>query len=39
MANWQAKQVCPNLIMVPPNYNEYLKISKLAHKIYERYTD
>ncbi len=39
MVNWQAKQVCPNLIMVPPNYNEYLKISKLAHKIYERYTD
>ena len=38
MVSWQAKQVCPDLILVPPQYDEYLKYSKLAHGIYERYT-
>jgi len=35
MVNWQAKQLCPELILVPPQYDEYLKYSKLAHGIYE----
>ena len=39
MVNWEARQRCPNLIMVPPQYDEYLKYSKLAHEIYYRYTD
>jgi len=39
MVNWQARQVCPDLIMVPPQYDQYLKYSKLAHEIYYRYTD
>ncbi len=39
MVNWQARQLCPDLIMVPPQYDEYLKYSKLAHEIYYRYTD
>ena len=39
MVNWEARQVCPNLIMVPPQYEQYLKYSKLAHEIYYRYTD
>lgn len=39
MAIWQAKQHCPNLIIVPPDMNAYIRISKLARKIYERYTD
>lgn len=39
MVNWQAKQLCPNLILVPPQYDQYLKYSKLAHSIYYRYTD
>ncbi len=38
-ALWQARQKCPNLIVVPPNYDQYLKFSKLARSIYERYTD
>ena len=38
MVSWQAKQLCPELILVPPQYDEYLKYSKLAHGIYERYT-
>ena len=39
MVNWEARQRCPGLIMVPPQYDEYLKYSKLAHEIYYRYTD
>lgn len=39
MVNWEARQCCPNLVMVPPQYDEYLKYSKLAHEIYYRYTD
>ena len=31
MVSWEARQRCPNLIMVPPQYDEYLKYSKLAH--------
>ena len=38
-ALWQAKQKCPNLIIVPPHYEEYLKYSRLAHAIYAEYTD
>lgn len=39
MANWEARKVCKNLIVVPPQYDQYLKFSKLAHSIYQRYTD
>lgn len=39
MVNWEARQKCPELIMVPPQYDQYLKYSKLAHDIYYRYTD
>lgn len=38
-AVWQAKQKCPNLVVVPPHYEEYIKYSKLARDVYERYTD
>ena len=36
---WQAKKKCPELITVPPHYEEYLKHSKAARKIYSDYTD
>ena len=39
MANWEAQQCCPNLITVPPHYEQYIKYSALAHEIYGRYTD
>lgn len=39
MVNWQARRICPSLIIVPPQYDQYLKYSKLAHEIYWRYTD
>ncbi len=38
-ALWQAKQKCKDLIIVPPNYEEYTKYSRLARSIYEEYTD
>jgi DNA polymerase-4 len=36
---WQAKQKCKDIIILPPNYSEYLKYSKLTREIYYRYTD
>ena len=39
MAIWQAKQYCPDLIVVPPDMKEYIRISKYAREIYESYTD
>jgi len=39
MVAFEAKQCCPNLILVPPQYEQYLKYSRLAHDIYYRYTD
>lgn len=38
-ANWEARQTCPGLICVSPQYEQYLKYSKLVRAIYERYTD
>ncbi len=38
-ALWQAKQKCPNLICVPPHYDEYEKFSQAAKAIYAHYTD
>lgn len=38
-ANWEARQTCPGLIVVPPQYDQYLKYSKLLRNIYLRYTD
>ncbi|MBR3936302.1 MAG: DNA polymerase IV, partial [Bacteroidaceae bacterium] len=39
MVNWEARRLCPGLIVVPPQYDQYLKYSKLAHNIYQRYTN
>ena len=39
MVNWEARQKCPGLIMVPPQYEQYLKYSRLTREIYQRYTD
>lgn len=38
-AIWQAKLKCPNLILVPPNYEKYLEFSRKARKIYYSYTN
>ena len=38
-AIWQAKQKCPQLVCVPPDYHKYLRFSRLARNIYADYTD
>lgn len=38
-AIWQAKQKCPDLIVVPPDYAAYKRYSKFARMIYYDYTD
>ena len=39
MVNWEAQRLCKDLIVVPPQYDQYLKFSKLTQAIYNRYTD
>lgn len=39
MASWEARTLCPNLIIVPPHYDLYFKYSRLARRIYQQYTD
>lgn len=38
-AIWQAKKKCPELIVVEPHFDVYMKYSRLARDIYRRYTD
>lgn len=38
-AIWEAQQKCPQLIIVPPQYNEYVSFSRRVRDIYEEYTD
>lgn len=35
---WMAKQKCPDIVIVPPNYDLYLKFSGLAREIYMDYS-
>lgn len=39
MAIWQARQHCPDLVVLPPDMEEYIRVSKMAREIYEDYTD
>lgn len=36
---WKARQKCPDLVVVPPNYPLYLRFSSLTRKIYEDYSE
>ena len=36
---WMAKQLCPDIIFVPPHYDKYLRFSRIAREIYSEYTD
>ncbi|MDF3005265.1 MAG: nucleotidyltransferase/DNA polymerase involved in repair [Oscillospiraceae bacterium] len=38
-AIWQARQTCPNLVTLPPDYKKYIRFSHMARKIYLDYTD
>lgn len=36
---YSAKRKCPSLVVVPPHYSEYARISRAVNEIYCRYTD
>lgn len=36
---WQAKQKCPDLVIVPPHHSHYRYFSRLVNEIYQRFTD
>lgn len=38
-AIWQAKQKCPKLVLVKPDYPAYLDFSRRGRQIYEEYSD
>ncbi len=38
-AIWQAKQKCPHLTIVPPDYDEYVRHSAMVKRIYADYSD
>jgi DNA polymerase-4 len=38
-ALWQARQKCPDLVIVHPHYDQYIRFSRLAREIYGEYTD
>jgi DNA polymerase-4 len=39
MVRWEAERLCPNIIFVPPDYDQYIKYSHLVQEIYRRFTD
>lgn len=34
-----AQKKCPDIVIVPPHFDEYMRFSRLVKKIYARYTD
>lgn len=38
-AIWQARQKCPQLVVVPPRHDLYMRFSRLARRIYRTYSD
>lgn len=36
---WLAQQLCPDLVLVPPDYPKYERFSRLCREIYGDYTD
>ena len=36
---FQSRQKCPQLVVVPPHYDRYHRISHMANQIYRRYSD
>lgn len=39
MALWQAREVCPDVVFVPPRMDLYLRFSRRIRDIYAEYTD
>jgi len=38
-AIWQAKNKCPELVVIEPHFDQYMKFSKLTKAVYAEYTD
>ena len=38
-ALWEAKKACPGLVIVPPDYDAYLRFSSYMRDIYSEYSD
>ena len=38
-AIWQAKRKCPDIVIVPPHFDLYIKYSRRVRDIYAQYTD
>jgi DNA polymerase-4 len=38
-AIWEAQRKCPDLVLVPPHFDEYVKYSEQMFSIYTQYTD
>lgn len=38
-AIWQARQKCPELVCVPPDYPLYVRFGKKMRRLYEQYSD
>ncbi len=39
MATWEARRLCPDLIVRLPQFEQYVKYSRLTREIYQRFTD
>lgn len=39
MPGWKARELCPQLIFVPPRFDAYKKVSQQVRGIFEEYTD
>lgn len=39
MTNFEALKLCPELVIVPPHFDEYLKYSEMTRRVYEDFTD
>lgn len=39
MALWQAREVCPGIVLVPPRMDLYIRFSRMAREIYSEYSD
>lgn len=38
-ALWEAREACPGLVILPPDYDQYLRFSGYLREIYGNYTD
>ena len=38
-ALWEAKETCPGLVILPPDYDQYLRFSRYLRELYGEYTD